>query len=323
MKQFSSIFLIFCSSILLYNCNNSSQKNEEETDNIEITEEIANINGVDHFIQKMGTGDPLLVLHGGPGLFHDYLVPYFKELAKEYQVIFYDQRGCGKTAFPVDTSTINISNYVEDVEGIRKHLKLGKIILLGHSFGSILAVDYAKKYTNHISKLILVSPAPATSEFFDITFNNMQSKRKEEDTKALIEAMMSDGFSKRDPEVFKKTVLLQDKVNLVDQEKIGELYDSMIFDKKNAQNMLLVSSIMEKNFFNYNLTEGIETINTPTLVVIGDLDNVPFASTQLIVENIKGAKLEVIKKSCHYPFYETPKEFNSIINDFLNPEYQY
>ncbi|MCO6500310.1 MAG: alpha/beta fold hydrolase [Vicingus serpentipes] len=322
MKKLFFILLISCSTILLYNCGDSSQNSTEEAV-IEITEETANINGVDHFIQKMGSGEPLLVLHGGPGLFHDYLVPHFKKLAADYQVIFYDQRGCGKTAFPTDTATISMSNYVEDVEGIRKHLKLEKVILLGHSFGAILAVNYAKKYSPNISKLILVSPGPATSQFYDQAFNNMQSKRKSEDTKALIEAMMSDGFSKRESATFKKTILLGDKVNLANQEKIEELYAPMNFDNNNAQNMLLVNSIMEKNFFDYDLTEGIETVTPPTMVIIGDLDNVPFASAQLIVENIKGAKLEVIKKTCHYPFYEDPKEFNRIVTDFLNPEYQY
>jgi len=322
-KLFLTLSVSFL-TMLIISCGESAETiSEKETANIEITEETATINGVNHFIRKMGKGEPMLVLHGGPGLFHDYLIPHFKKLAANYQVIFYDQRGCGKTDFPADTSTISMDNYIEDVEGIRKYLKLDKVILVGHSFGAILAVNYAKKYSSNISKLILVSPGPATSEYFDQSFNNMQSKRKDEDTKALIETMMSEEFSKRDPVAFKKTVLLGDKVNLIDQEKIEDLYAPMNFDTNNSQKMLLVNSIMEKTFFDYDLTEGIDAISTPTLVVIGDLDNVPFASAQLIVESIKGARLEVIKKSCHYPFYETPKKFNKVIDNFLNPEYQY
>ena len=203
-KVFFSLFL-FSSVFVLTNCgnteNNEEVKNEEI--NIEKTQETIDINGVQHFIEKMGEGEPLLVLHGGPGLFHDYLVPHFESLAADYQIIFYDQRGCGRTDFPKDTSTINIENYIEDLEAIRKHLKLEKLNLVGHSWGALLAMNYAKKYPKNLNRLVLISPAPGNSDYFDQTFSNMQHKRTEEDTKELVQTMMSNEFEKRDKEVFK------------------------------------------------------------------------------------------------------------------------
>jgi proline iminopeptidase len=326
MKKLFFNILIISSILLIYSCGNSSETSSDGGDEnrqeipVEITDETVNINGVDHFIKKMGKGEPIIVLHGGPGLFHDYLVPHFKKLAADYQIIFYDQRGCGKTPFPSDTSSIKLESYIDDLEGIRKHLKIEKLNLLGHSWGGILAVSYGKKYPNNLSKIILVSPGPATSEYFDETFNNMQAKRSDEDTKALIQSMMSKEFEKRDPKIFKRTVELNDKVNLVDQESVDELYEPITFNKENANNLLLVSSMMEKNFFDYDLTDGIDVIKCPTLVIIGDLDNVPFSSAQLITESIEKAQLEVIKKCCHYPFFESPKEFNKIVRGFLKAE---
>ena len=79
---------------------------------------------------------------------------------------------------------------------------------------------------------------------------------------------------------------------------------------------------MEKNFFDYDLTTGAEVIKCPTLILIGDLDNVPFLSAQTLSESIDNSRLEVIKNACHYPFFETPKEFNAIVFDFFSPEYQ-
>ena len=328
MKKVFFTLLFFSSFLVLTNCGTSSNqetvdsKESIESVSMETTTEVVEINGVKHFIEKMGEGEPLVILHGGPGLFHDYLVPHFKNLAQDYQIIFYDQRGCGKTEFPQDTSTINIETYVEDLEAIRNHLKLEKLNLIGHSWGSLLSLNYAKKYPNNLERLILVSPAPGNSAYFDETFSNMQQKRTEEDTKELVQTMMSADFEKRENEAFKKAILLGDKVNLVDQSSIDGLYEPMIFNETTSSNLMLVNSLLERTYFNLNILDNISVISCPTLIIVGDLDNVPFASTQLIQENIKGSKLEVIKKSCHYPFYETPKEFNQTIKNFLDPEYE-
>jgi len=327
MKKVLFSFLLLSSLFTLTKCgdskNNGEQQNEisKEVINFETTEKTIDVNGVNHFIKIMGEGEPLLVLHGGPGLFHDYLVPHLQSLAKDYQLIFYDQRGCGRSDFPQDTSSINLDTYVEDLEAIRTQLKLDKITLIGHSWGSLVAINYSKKYITNLNKLVLISPAPGNSEYFDQTFSNMQKKRSEDDTKALVETMMSSEFEKREEKAFKKAILIGDKVNLADQSTIDKLYEPIKFNPTSANNLMLVNSLLERTYFNLNIIDGIDVINCPTLIIVGDLDNVPFASTQLINENIKGSQLEVINKSCHYPFFESPKEFNSAIKNFLNPEY--
>ncbi|MDF1673034.1 MAG: alpha/beta fold hydrolase [Vicingaceae bacterium] len=330
MKKVLFVSLI---SLILIGCGSSesdTQVNSNETiiasDNeespIETSQETFEINGVNHFIEKIGSGDPIIVLHGGPGINHDYLLPHFKTLAKNYQIIFYDQRACGKTDFPSDTSSINIETYVEDLEALRNHLKIKKIKLLGHSWGALLALKYSLKYPENLDKLILVAPAPSNSDYFDQTFANMQQKRKDEDTKELIQTMMSKEFENRDQEAFRKVLLLGDKTNLVDQKNIEELYRPMTFTSDAANSLLIVSSLLERTFFNFDITnEGLDKINCQTLLIIGDLDNVPFLSNQAIQEGIAGCELKVLKKCAHHPYFESPKEFNKSINDFLNPDY--
>ncbi len=328
MKKVLFSLFLFTSAVLLTNCGTSENKSDETNSStqaeseVSILEESVEINGVKHYIKKIGSGKPLLVLHGGPGLFHDYLTPHFQKLAKDYQIIFYDQRGCGRTEFPKDTTSINIEAYVEDLDAIIAHLKLDKVTLLGHSWGSLLAMNYTKKYPQNLDRLILVAPAPGNANYFDETFSNMQAKRSEEDTKILVQTMMSAEFENRDEKAFKKAILIGDKVNLVNQESVTELYEPMNFDKTSANNLMLVNSLLERTYFNLNIVDGLNKITCPTLIVTGDLDNVPFESTQLIHDNIKGSKLETIKKSSHYPFFETPKEFNKIIKNFLDPEYE-
>ena len=311
--------------ITVQSCKNDSTPTEtveQEISLLEISEETIDINGVSHYIKKIGKGEPLVILHGGPGGFHNYLISSFEKLAEQYQIIFYDQRGCGKTAFPKDTTTITVENFVADLEAIRQHLKIEKINLAGHSWGAILAINYAKKFPNHLNNLILIAPAPANTEYFDQMFKNMQNKRKDEDIKEMVKVMSSKDFDDRNPEAVLKAIKIGDKVNLVDQSKIDELYANMTFTAASANNMLLVNSIMEKNFFNYNITDNMSLITCPTLIILGDLDNVPFASAQLLQDNLSNARLEVLKSSGHYPFFEAQKDFNFAIEGFLTPEYE-
>lgn len=328
MKKVLFILTIF--SLLLVNCgdpkseesNNTSEVNEKEMI-INAVEETVEINGVNHFIKKIGKGEPIVVLHGGPGIFHNYLVPHFQELAQNYQVVFYDQRACGKTAFPKDTSSINIEAYIEDLEVLRTHLKIDKINLLGHSWGSLLALKYGLKYPENLKNLILVSPAPSNTEYFDKTFANIQQKRSEEDTKELITTWMSKDYEDRDPKAFKKVIILGDKTNLADQSQIEKLYEPMVFTKDIANSSLIVNSLLERTYINFDITkEGLDKINCPAIILLGDLDNVPFSSAQAIQEGIPGCQLKVFKKCAHYPFFEVPKEFNGALNDFLNPDYE-
>ena len=110
---------------------------------------------------------PIIVLHGGPGMDQSYLLPQVLELAKDNEVIFYDQRGSGKSSEqPLDPSQINMKRFVQDLEAVRKYFGYGKIILLGHSWGGLLAAEYAIAYPQHVDALILLNSVPLISEGF-------------------------------------------------------------------------------------------------------------------------------------------------------------
>src|SRR5271168_2491226 len=119
-------------------------------------------NGVMIYYATMGRGEPLLILHGGPGASHDYFLPYLAPLARHHKIIFIDERGSGKSQKLEDRSAYTIENMVEDVEAVRQGLGLGKISLLGHSYGGALAQAYALKYQRNLSHLILASTWSST-----------------------------------------------------------------------------------------------------------------------------------------------------------------
>src|SRR5436305_12925952 len=109
--------------------------------------------GVLIYYVTLGKGDPLVIVHGGPGASHDYFRPWLLPLARHNRVVFIDERGSGKSEKVEDVKQYTVENMVEDVEAVRRALELGPINLLGHSYGGVLAQAYALKYQAHLRHL--------------------------------------------------------------------------------------------------------------------------------------------------------------------------
>src|ERR1700757_3873384 len=116
------------------------------------------------YYKIFGRGKPLVVVHGGPGASHDYFLPYLWPLARTNRLVFIDERGSGETEKLEEPKGYTVQNMVEDLEAVRRALGLGRISLLGHSYGGVLAQAYAFKYQSNLTHLILGSTFPSTKE---------------------------------------------------------------------------------------------------------------------------------------------------------------
>ena len=134
------------------------------------------------YYKMLGRGAPLMIVHGGPGASHDYFLPYLLPLARRNKLIFIDERGSGRSQKLEDASGYTTENMVEDVETVRQALGLGKVSLLGHSYGGALAQAYALKYQANLSHLILGSTwssSKAMNEVFVRMKQNMSPELRE------------------------------------------------------------------------------------------------------------------------------------------------
>ncbi len=160
------------------------------------------------FYQTFGRGNPIIVLHGGPGLNQEYFLPQMLELAKEHQVTFYDQRGSGKSLnASVDKQTVTVEQFVEDLETLRTKLGYKKFVLLGHSWGGLLALHYALIYQKRLDALILLNPCPATGKGYQF-FVKEASKRQEPFKARLEEIQNSDQFKQGDTKLTEVVIRL-------------------------------------------------------------------------------------------------------------------
>ena len=112
ISQFST-HLIFFSLILFASCSEPKPK-------FESLDGLQDVNGTSIYLQTFGRGEPLLVIHGGPGLSHDYMESHLMDLAKNHMLIFYDQRGCGESSKDLDSTNVSLNHFITDIDEIRK-----------------------------------------------------------------------------------------------------------------------------------------------------------------------------------------------------------
>src|SRR3989441_2668385 len=117
------------------------------------------LDGVRLFTRRAGDGPPVVVLHGGPGAHHDYLLPQYDLLARGRTLLYYDQRGGGRSPVGRDTP-VGWREHVADLEALRRHWSIDRLTLLGYSWGGLLAVLYWLEHPERVDRLALVSPAP-------------------------------------------------------------------------------------------------------------------------------------------------------------------
>ncbi|CAG1000340.1 MAG: alpha/beta fold hydrolase [Bacteroidetes bacterium] len=306
-------------ALLLFAC---SEPTVEETENnkekIEIkTEEvIVEANNIQFFVKKVGSGTPILVIHGGPGYSHNYFLPHLETLAQEFQFIFYDQRGCGKSSFPTD-SAFKMDDYVADLSALVSALKLDTVNILAHSWGGLIALNYASTHSDKINKLVLSNSYAVNSTFHEQSLEKKNTKRSEQDTKEWVEVIMSNEYKSGNADAVKKAFVLNEKYNLAKPENYESVFSQMDFSVAAQKQMKLVEGLSERYLFNYTTESLLPSILTKTLIIAGDLDNIPFDATQILHDNLKKSEFVVIKNSCHYPFAENPDDFNSAFKKFF------
>ncbi len=129
-----------------------------------MNETMVEVNGVRLYTRRVGDGPPVVVLHGGPGAHHDYLLPQYDQLARGRALLYYDQRGGGRSPVPRETP-LGWREHVADLEALRHHWGLDHLTLLGYSWGGLLAVLYTLEHSDRVARLALVSAAPLTARW--------------------------------------------------------------------------------------------------------------------------------------------------------------
>jgi len=325
------IFILLTAlAITVAGCNpisseKSSPKNSTQA-NLKMEEGFVDAHGVLIYYKALGQGQPLLIVHGGPGASHDYFLPYLLPLARTNRLIFIDERGSGRSQKLEDTSAY----MVEDVEDVRQVLDLGKISLLGHSFGGVLAQAYALKYPDNLSHLVLCSTFHSTSKMNEV-FKKIKEKMAPE-LLARIEKMEKDGLYGHGNEYEKGRYTAEYMTAAWGEGYYPYLYQNhpdanyepvangnMAWDLYRAMWGSNGEFVIDGNLKSVEYTELLSKITVPTLITVGDNDECAPSLSEEMHAKIKNSELVIFPKSGHMTFVDQPDLFIKNVNGFLNP----
>lgn len=279
-------------------------------------EQFVSVDGAELYCRTLGKGTPIIVIHGGPGLSQNYLLPQLYRLAEKYFVIFYDQRGCGESKGDFNADTINIQTYINDLDAIIKAFKLDKAALLGHSWGGLLAMQYAIAHPQSVNQLILANTCPASSAGFNAFIEEVLT-RAGPVMRELGVIEQSQEFIEGDPDTHERAYQLYFPFycHLPESAKLVNIRMSKQANVSGRK----VYGLFRDNFFSnsYDFHEQLENLKVPTLILHGDSDVVPVWTAQVIHENIPHSQFVLLKNCGHFPYVESPDAFFKHIEAFL------
>jgi proline iminopeptidase len=281
------------------------------------------------YYESVGHGAPLVIVHGGPGASHDYFLPYLLPLMRTNRLVFIDERGSGKSSKLEDARQYTIANMVEDIEAVREALGLGKISLLGHSFGGALVQAYAFKYQKNLSHLILGSTFASTREL-----NEALAKMKAEmDPKDLerVNALESAGlFGKgenwehgRYPEEYAKLAWGKGYFPYVYHNRPDPNYDPLSSNTGTAWDVYREmwgsngEFIVDGNLKEVEYVDQLSQIKVPTLIIVGEHDESDPKMSREMHERIAASQLVILPKSGHMTFVDQTELFLKAVAGFV------
>ncbi|MFC1662510.1 alpha/beta fold hydrolase, partial [Gemmatimonadota bacterium] len=272
------------------------------------------INGTELFVQRMGQGEPILVLHGGPVLEHGYLLPHLAPLAEDHELIFFDQRLCGRSAGIVDPSSVRLDTFVEDIEGIREALGLGRIHLLAHSWGGLLGMQYALAHGENLRSLILLSPMSASERLWQEEEAAQAAKISLADRMARIDIMGSEAFEEERPEAIRELLLLTFQWQFHDPAKIEglELFVPEDYGDRSRQ-----FGLLRDDLAGYDFHEELRSVTAPALILYGADEPGAEIGGRALQEKLPNSEFVVMEDAGHFPFIEQPEPFLEIVRAFL------
>lgn len=270
---------------------------------------------VGQYEPRSGLGSPVLVVHGGPGMDHTYLMPGMTGLSWTHPLILYDQRGSGRTQGDVDPSTVSFDRFLADIDVMRDSLRLGKMVLLAHSWGGLLAMRYAAQHPERLHALILMNTAEPGQRYRARALEISQ-RRLAPDSAAFNRLMRSDALRRGDSSAVNSMLRLVFRTEFADTSKANLL--QIRLDPRTTQNMSKVATLVMGPLRAYDMWNVAADIRVPTLIIHGTADAIPIDMPRELARTIRGAQLVVLEDVGHFPYIEKPNETFAAINEFLS-----
>jgi proline iminopeptidase len=274
------------------------------------------------FTRELGERRPVVVLHGGPDFDHSYLLPELDLLARSYRLVYYDQRGRGRSAGNVRPEDVTMRTELDDVEAVRRGTGAERVAVLGHSWGGLLALEYALRHPDRVSHLILLNTAPASHADFLRLRSELAARREPADAEAMAALAAGEAFRAGDVEADAAYHRLHFKPALHRPELVGEVV-SRLRRHFTPETILLARAIehrlQEQTWLreDYDLLPRLRRLDVPALVLHGEQDFIPVEVAANVAGAIPEARLRVLPRCGHFSYLEAPEAVGREIASLL------
>jgi proline iminopeptidase len=266
------------------------------------------------FYEVVGEGTPILVVHGGPGLDHAYLQPGLDVLASHGALVYYDQRATGRSQAELDSTAINVDAFLGDMERLRETLGHEEWVVLGHSFGGLLALAYARAHPERTRGLVLLSTVEPGRRWAERAAARLAAARTPEDSAAMARIRESEAFQARDPQTLSRYQRLAYRATLRDPERVDEL--SLELAGPTARNGGEVARLLGASLGEIDWWDDLATLDVPTLVVHGRHDPAPPAMARALADTLPRGRYEELEAG-HFPWVEDAPRLVEAVTTFL------
>ena len=272
-----------------------------------------NSDGSKTYYKTFGKGEPLLIINGGPGMNSNGFEDMAKTLAEKQETIIYDQRGTGKSKLKdLNSKTISMKIMADDIESLRKHLKIQKWNILGHSFGGMLGSYYATVYPNSINKLVLSS-----SGGVDLTLLKTENliernlTKAEKDSLNYWNAKIEKGDTSHETRLGRGRALAPAYV--YDQKYVPIIAERLTQGNSKINGLLWED--MQK--INFDCKPKLKSFKNPVLIIQGKQDVISNEIGELAHKTFPNSKLILLENCRHYGWLDAKEKYFSEVNSFL------
>ncbi|HKR60824.1 MAG TPA: alpha/beta hydrolase [Pyrinomonadaceae bacterium] len=288
---------------------------------------IRTADGVRLFYKVVGSGsDVLVAVHGGPGNSLTSILPDLEPLAKNRTVIYYDQRGNGRSDLIKDREKLSITKHISDLEALRQFFKLDKMTLLGNSWGGLLIAYYAAAHPDRVERLILHNPAPPTKVLLSEMDDEVQrrtDRRYNDEQRRHLGAIYRSWAKSPDPRAvcreFYQAILA---VYVFNPESMKLFKGDVCSGSEDAvRSQHVVNRYIWLSLGEFNLLPSLSVVKAPVLVIHGWADVIPVKASEAWAAAMPNARLLLIKEAGHIPQIEQPEIFFKAVETFLKGDF--
>ena len=271
---------------------------------------LTSVQGVELFSESTGSGPPLYVLHGGLGLDHTYLRPWLDPLGASRTLVYVDLRGNGRSEAK-SLDDVTHATWADDVDALRRALGHDRIGLLGHSYGALIALEYALRHPGTLDALVLAEVVPAL-DYPDVVMANAQARATPAQLGRVGDMMGPPVASDAELERLWRDVL----------PLYFHRYDPAIAEAMNAHMRFRAAAFNRSTKHclpAFNITARLPEIRVPTLVMGGRHDWImpPAQGPERVHAGIAGSELVIFEESGHFPFIEENAKFLRVVKEWL------